>query len=304
MKKKNAVTTTTIMDLAQDVGPKTGKTLAQLDAKAIKLGLKNKKTREDFLTEYNCTDEQFSDKLHQIYVFERNLNEVLKDLEKNETLARRSSSTTSKIPAKKTAETTQERIQRLISQEIPKEIKKLEAARAEIQTLDDSIVAEEKTCEELKKGYDKKRQACTREILDIKRTLEKKEEEKAEIDALYEKTSTSMNQLHEIHTAAKARLKDLDEAIAKALMPIIWVYKDGSINVEQAGMKVDFSFDNKEVDALAASFISDERFGSLIVTDLKTVAKARVAAKHFGNAEFVCDDSKIEDACHYASENF
>jgi len=66
----------------------SGKSLVQLNAKAVKTGIKNNMTAEMFANEYNCSVEDFYGKLANLFISKTSHDDVIGSLKRTRTSTR------------------------------------------------------------------------------------------------------------------------------------------------------------------------------------------------------------------------
>ena len=282
----------------------SGKSLVQLNAKAVKTGIKNNMTAEMFANEYNCSVEDFYGKLANLFISKTSHDDVMRELKKNENFYKKSTNTAPSKP-KKTKETALERAERIIDeiieQELPRGLEELQKMRDELTEHDAVVVTARKTHEDVKKEFRLKINGIESDIKKYKKALEDKQSELEDAKKAQEKTCELMEKYQVIHKKAEDRLTLIGESIEKALMPTVFIYED-SIDIEEKGEPVSINLESSS--DIAKKFMDDNMFNKFRASELKLIAKVLLVARHYnGKIQVTFEDPEIENGYTYALEN-
>lgn len=296
----NAATAKIGVDIAGSES-NSGKTLVQLNAKAVKTGIKNNMTAEMFAAEYNCTVEDFLGKLSNLFISKTSHDDVMRELRKNESFYKKSTSAGPSKP-KKSKETALERAERLIDeivlQGLPTELEELKKMKEELLEHDAVVLSTKKTHEEVRQELKERIKVHESDIKKLNKSLADKQTELDVAKASYARSGDAIDKYHKIHLKAESRIKVINDAIEKALMPTVFVYED-SIDIEEQGKPVTIGYEGSS--DIAKRFMDDEMFNGYRASELKMIAKVLIISRYYsGKVIITFDDAEIESGFAYA----
>jgi hypothetical protein len=328
-RRKRVMSSTTVTysgkKAKKSTSPKTvarkTKPLSGMDSRALKLGIRNGKTVEEFCLEHNCTAEEFDAAVKKLYPQDSSRAKIIRDLAKNskkkdkkaaaaaasgsdsatdeaeiaaEIMPEAADESTSDVDAEQETAQAEATANTGATEEADNDLEKLRALEEE--STERILAIENKHKAEFQKhaAHGKAIDGIYAQIGEIQKTLAELTEQYQQELAGARQCAVNMTAATAEWNAERAHRETIRSAIAKASKLTILVYSNGEFE-EMNGRAIvtDGS------DELYAELRDDPRFEEMRIKDIKILSKVLAAEKNLQNlmtVEFSFENSEVEIA--------
>ena len=271
--------------------------LATMKAKNVVVGIKNGMTIEDFCGKYQCSSDEFEERLRQLYGHnKKQLKNCLVQIEANEKKARKEVESESTEVVTETTETdeaaTEDQIPNVMSRRVElaylAELEEQQSQR--VMTLE----SEHKELATKHRSLKLSLQKLSESIDKLMSELQNCHQEFETILAKNSEVETRMNEITAEWKTERAALANTRARIDELSVVTLSVYASGEI-APMDGFEIDL--DDSDWQSTREVLLLEDECQELRLKDIATLARLLMIAEHAGcKIEVICDNTELEMA--------
>ena len=247
-----------------------------------------------FTENFNCSEEEFKNRLKQLYITmenaDKDYSEILKRIEKN------SKSKRSKNCKWKDYESplqiAERRIREISVSVFPKELNGLTTNYSELMEYLDTVSAQMEVVLNKRQELSEAVKAGESEVKKLEKILQDKKDELAETRKQFVAKRTEYDYLSSVYKDGNQAAQKTLDRINELTKPIIYVYEDGTIELEKRGSVI--TLDETGSDEIYSEMIG--KFDDYRGRDIRIVARLKAIIKNYGeDVTLIIDGEEIEN---------
>jgi predicted RNase H-like nuclease (RuvC/YqgF family) len=265
--------------------------ITMLKAKGVMVGIKNGMTLDDFCTKYQCSSDEFGERLRQIYGHnKRQIKNCFSQIEANQKKPRKETEPRDATDVVQTVDDAPVALPRSVELE---ELTRLEEEQSQrVMTLESEHKELAARHRELKNSL----RGLSESIDKLMAEFQRHHQEFEKILSQNTTVEARMNEITAEWSIEKATLSDTRSRIEELSVVTLCVYDSGEISLmDNSVVELDDSGWKTRRDAL----LTMEECQELRLRDIDTLAKLLKIAEHLDyKVEVACDRSELENAFH------